>query len=110
MDDIEKDWNELVKKLNKRFDADLDIQAIIFLIGVQELGKGYVKLNKSQKTDVMHIATCRLLSHFGYYEFEGIDADGWPHWKATATLPHLKSGQQLRLMKEAIIDYFSDLD
>ena len=46
---LEQDWKKLVIKLNKRFEADLDLEAILFLIGVQELCKGHRKYNKDQK-------------------------------------------------------------
>ncbi|HLG03914.1 MAG TPA: hypothetical protein VI731_09995 [Bacteroidia bacterium] len=104
--DLEQKWNDLQKALEPRFGGDLDMQAILFIIGLQELGHGFRKFTKDQKLDVMHIAICTLLEPFGYYEFEGKDADNWPHWKATAKLPHLKPAQQQRLMQEAVIDYF----
>jgi hypothetical protein len=107
MTDNEAQWKKLMDALEPRFGGDLDMQAILFIIGVQELGKGFRKFTKDQKLDVMHIAICTLLEPFGYYEFEGNDADGWPHWKATAKLPHLKPGQQQRLMEEAVLDYFT---
>lgn len=100
-------YSEIVASLNQRFDQELDLQGILFLIGVQELGKGYLSLNKNQKLEVMHIAVCALLSQWGYYEFEGHDEEGWPHWKETDALPHLNPKQQERLIKEAIIEYFS---
>jgi hypothetical protein len=106
--DFEREWAALLKKLNSRFGGEMDIQAVLFLIGIQELGKGRTELSKDQKMDVMHIAICRLLSKYGYYEFEGIDIDGWPHWKATAKLPHLKPGQQHEIMKQAIVEYFKE--
>ena len=99
-------WSALVERLNKQFDADLDLNGILFLIGVQELGKGFVELSKDQKMDVMHIATCRILSPEGYYEFESIDADGWPHYIPKKTLPRLSPGQQNAFMKKAILAYF----
>lgn len=105
--DLEREWNHILKKLTSRFGA-LDLQAILFLIGIQELGKGHIPLNKDHKVEVMHIAVCSLLSNFGYYEYEGRDAEGWPHWKATAKLPHLKPAQQHELMKRAIVDYFRE--
>ena len=92
--EFETSWNAVVKKISEPYGEELDVQAILFLIGVQELGQGYRKFSKDQKLDVMHVAVCRLLSQFGYYEFEGLDADNWPHWKATEKLPHLKPLQQ----------------
>ena len=55
----------------------------------------------------MHIAICRLLEPYGYYEFEYFDDEGWPHYKNIAPLPNLKPGEQSRLMKEALIGYFT---
>lgn len=103
---FKQQWNSLLHTLEPRFGGDLDIQAILFIIGLQELGHGYREYGKDEKLNIMHIAICSLLEPFGYYEFEGLDADQWPHWKATAKLPNLKPGQQHRLMQEAIIEYF----
>jgi hypothetical protein len=99
-------WNTMLKSLEERFGEDIDLQAILFLIGLQELGQGYNKLNKNQKVDVMHIAVCALLSQWGYYKFSGHDKDGWPHWEATEKLPHLSAKEQNKLIKEAIVEYF----
>ena len=102
-----EDWGDIIKKLEKRFGEGLDLQAILFLVGLQELGKGYQALNKYQKVDVIHIAVCALLSQWGYYEFFGYDEDGWPHWKETEKLPSLNAKQQDLIIKDAIIQYFS---
>lgn len=101
-------WNLIVDKLSKQFaDGDtLDLDAIIYLIGVQELGQLDRKFKKDHKLDLMHIAICKLLTPYGYYEFDYVDADGWPHYKIKEELPHLKAGEQSVLMKEAIVNYF----
>ncbi|MBI3511140.1 MAG: hypothetical protein HY064_10790 [Bacteroidetes bacterium] len=105
--DTKSKWNKLLSALEPQFGSGLDVQAILFIIGVQELGHGFRKLTKEEKVDVMHIAICTLLEPYGYYKFEGRDADNWPHWVATSKLPNLQAGQQNRLIIEAIIDYFS---
>ncbi len=105
-DTLNVKWNQLVSTLNQRFDHDLDLQGILFLIGVQELGKGFVHLNKKEKMEVIHIGVCALLSQWGYYTFEGHDEEGWPHWKETDSLPQLTPIQQDKLIKEAILEYF----
>lgn len=106
IDTSELSFEDVSKRLEIRFGGDLDLQAILFLIGVQELGKGKIKLSKNEKLDVMHIAICTLLQPYGYYKFEGIDAEGWPHWTANEKLPPLKPAQQQTLMKQAIVEYF----
>jgi hypothetical protein len=104
-------WEEIVTILSNKF-ADgetLDLDAIIYLIGVQELGKPQKNFKKDEKINLIHIAICRLLEPFGYYKFEFIDADGWPHYSLIEKLPPLKPGEQSVLMKEAIVTYFLEL-
>lgn len=105
---LKERWETLVLKLSSQFaDGDeLDLDAIIYLIGVQELGQVHRSFKKDEKLDLMHIAICRLLEPYGYYEFDYYDEDGWPHYKIKETLPHLKAGEQSILMKEAIVGYF----
>jgi|TARA_B110000444_G_scaffold69568_1_gene65359 hypothetical protein len=101
-------WEKILVFLEKKFNdgQDLDIEGIIYLIGLQEFGIVDSKFRKDQKIDLMHIAICRLLEPFGYYQFSHTDEDGWPHYKTLTKLPNLKSGEQILLMKEAIVNYF----
>jgi hypothetical protein len=101
-------WNNVVTILSNQFaEGDvLDLDAIIYLIGVQELGKVHQTFKKDEKLNLMHIAICRLLEPYGYYEFDFVDKDGWPHYKVKEELPALKAGEQSILMKEAIVNYF----
>ena len=101
-------WNNLKTKLSVDFSDNeiIDIDSIIFLIGIQELGQFQKRFNKQKKLEVIHIAVCKLLSDYGYYEFDYIDNDGWPHYKLIKKLPNLKAGEQTILMKKAIINYF----
>jgi hypothetical protein len=108
IEELKADWDELVEELNDRFDADLDLQGILFLIGVQELGQGPRDFKKDEKQDLMHIATCRLLSRYGFYELEGLDEEGWPHWKLVQQLPRMSLGEQDYLLKQAVIEYFEE--
>jgi hypothetical protein len=105
---LEAEWKALLIKLNARFDADLDLEAVLFLIGIQELGKGYKKYTKDQKLELMHIAICTLLEPYGYYIYKGRDDDGYPHWEANEQLPPLNAGQQMALMKSCIITYLAE--
>jgi hypothetical protein len=104
--DFQREWQVLIQKLEERFGEGLELETVLFLIGVQELGQGHRNFKKHEKLDLMHIAICRLLEPYGYYEFDYFDQDGWPHYKVKETLPPLKAGQQTVLMKEAIVQYF----
>ncbi|WP_235958314.1 MULTISPECIES: hypothetical protein [Flammeovirga] len=83
-----------------------DLNSILFLIGVQELGKGPIPFSKEEKQDLIHIATCKVLSFSGYYSLEGEDKDGWPHWKLEKKIPSMELLAQEQLMKWHILEYF----
>jgi hypothetical protein len=105
---LKERWKLLVSKLSDQFSEgeDLDLDGIIYLIGVQELGQLHRKFKKDEKLNLMHIAICRLLEPYGYYEFDFFDDDGWPHYTIKEQLPVLKAGEQSVLMKDAIVSYF----
>jgi len=105
---LKERWETLVELLSDKFSQgeNLDLDSIIFLIGVQELGKLHHTFKKDEKLNLMHIAICRLLEPYGYYEFDFVDAEGWPHYNVKEELPPLKAGEQSVLMKEAIVNYF----
>ena len=106
MEDLEKNWEELVSKLEENFEDDLTLKTILFLIGVQELGQGIRDFDKEEKTYLLHIATCKLLIPFGYYKFKSVDEDGWPHFEEVKKLERLGAKSQKNLMKQAILKYF----
>lgn len=102
-------WNELQEKISSDFGMDKpDIKVMLFLIGVQELGKGPRKFSKRQKEELMHIATCRLLGELGFYELEGLDQDGWPHWKLIKPIPNYTILEQEMVLKSLIVSYFEE--
>ncbi|MDB2389330.1 MAG: hypothetical protein EBT51_02075 [Flavobacteriaceae bacterium] len=105
---LKQRWDHLVALLSAQFsDGDpLDLDAIIYLVGVQELGQIHRKFKKDEKINLMHIAICKLLEPYGYYSFDFVDEQGWPHYKNIEPLPALKAGEQAVLMKEAIVQYF----
>ena len=105
---LKEDYDKIISILSIKFGEgeQLNLDAIIYLIGVQELGKGAIEFKKDDKVNLMHIAICRLLEPYGYYEFDFFDNDGWPHYKVLEELPPLKSGEQTVLIEEAIVLYF----
>ena len=107
-DDIQSRWWALEEKLMTRFGKKPDMEAILFLIGIQEIGDLQTKFTKEQKQDLMHVAVCTLLSPSGYYELEMVDDDGWPHYRQLKALPVLNMIEQENFMKDHILLYFEN--
>ena len=107
--DLEPDrkWNCLLVDLESIIGKrPKDLNSVLFLIGVQELGHGTKIFSKEEKQDLMHIGICKVLSLSGYYVLEGLDNDGWPHWKLIKKLPHFDLLEQEKLLKMHVMEYF----
>lgn len=100
-------WYKIIFSLKKMFSKKPDMNAIIFLIGVRELGQTR-EFSKEEKTDLMHIATCKLLSYDGYYKFEKIDDEGWPHYHLIKNPPYADLIDQENILKRLIVQYFEE--
>ncbi len=105
--ELDRTWANLLATMEKMIGKKpKDLNEVLFLIGVQELGRGAARFNKEEKQDLMHIAICKVLSLAGYYELEGQDKDGWPHWILVKKLPHFDMLEQEKLLKMHVIEYF----
>jgi hypothetical protein len=107
--ELERNWerllNELASVIGKK---PKDLNAVLFLIGIQELGSGAKTFSKEEKQDLMHIGICKVLSLSGFYELDGLDKDGWPHWKMVKKVPHLDLVEQERFLKTLVLEYFEN--
>ena len=110
MENFELQWQNVLDFFKQKFtDGETpDLDTILFLIGIQELGLIKPKFSKDEKVNLMHIATCKLLEPYGYYELSHRDDEGWPHFKRIKTLE--EGADQERLIKEAVINYFTSND
>jgi hypothetical protein len=109
-DDLQQRWWNLEAKLAQRFGKKPDIEAILFLIGIQEFGQIREKFTKEQKQDLMHVAVCKLLEPGGYYELERTDEEGWPHFKQIKAMPVMNSTEQENFLRDYILLYFQNYD
>ena len=113
-DDLQSRWWNLEARLVERFGKKPDMETILFLIGIQELGDIRKKFSKEEKQDLMHIAVCSLFAQSGYYEMERVDEQGWPHYRQLKALPEMGVVEQENFMKDHILLYFDraemDLD
>lgn len=109
-EDLQVRWWKLEEKLIARFGKKPDMESILFLIGVQEVAGAGHTFTKEQKQDLMHVGVCSILSPSGFYEKEGWDEDGWPHFKQLKALPPMDLTTQEHFMKDHILFYFSQND
>jgi hypothetical protein len=105
--DLNRRWLKLREKLKIVIGKKpADLNGVLFLIGVQELGKGQINFSKEEKQDLIHLGICKVLSLSGYYDLEGLDEEGWPHWKNVKKVPSLSLMEQEKMLKMHVLEYF----
>ncbi len=105
---IHTNWESLLDQLTTLIGKrPSDLNSVLFLIGVQELGKGPLRFSKEQKQDLMHVAVCKVLSLSNYYVESIRDTDGWPHFEQLKPVPPGDLLLQESLLKEHVIQYFA---
>lgn len=109
-DDIQQRWWNLEARLVERFGKKPDLEAILFLIGLQETGYITQNISKEQKQDLMHVAMCRILQSSGYYQLDGKDEEGWPHFTQVKELPVLALREQENFIRDHVLLYFDAQD
>jgi hypothetical protein len=108
MSDLYIRWKELEMKLTDRFGKTPDLNAVLMMIGIQELKNIQTQFSKEEKQDLMHVAICTLLAQSGFYVAEGFDDQGWPHFVQLKALPERSLPEQEDFLKDHILLYFSN--
>jgi hypothetical protein len=99
-------WYKVRNRVKEEFGQRPDLNVMLFLIGMNEVGVVKEVWEKEEKVDLMHIAVCRLLAADGYYKLMGTDEEGWPHYEAVKGIPPLSMKDQEALLKRKIVEYF----
>jgi hypothetical protein len=108
-EDLQVRWLKLRIKLKEKFGIKPDMNGVLLLIGIQELGLGPQEYSKEEKQDLMHIAICTILSASGYYVLDGHDDDGWPHFTQVMALPDYHAIEQENFLKDHVLLYFNNV-
>lgn len=106
--DQEKKWEVLCRRLEKDFGKVPSLEGMLFLIGLREMGKGPGTYSKEEKQDLMHVATCTILSppFAQHYRMMEKNQDGWPQFECITPLPAMNLEEQEIYLKERIVSYF----
>ena len=105
-------WQRLQAWLGERFGrGEPDLEAILFLIGIQSTGRGYEpRLEKETKQDLIMEGTYCAFEAVDLYRRIGAEADGRWIWERTdVPLPKRSVEDQEKLLRLAVLRYFDDV-
>ena len=107
---LEARWQRLQAWIDERFGKEVDIEGILFLIGVQARGRGFEPdLEKEAKERLIMEGAYCVFETLGVYERVGMEADG--HWIWQRQIdhpPNLSVDEQETLLRAAILRYFDN--
>jgi len=111
MENWEKDfeWLRIRHFLKEKFSKEEipDLNAVLFLIGIQTLGRWKKEFSKEEKQDLMHVAICEITQVDGLYAFKGRDHDGWPHYETLKPIDKIGVKEQENYLIIKVIEYFA---
>ena len=78
---LKERWDRLISILNERFSdgETIDVEGVLYLVGLQELGQIHQKMKKDDNINLIHIGICTVLEPYGYYRFDFYDEDFYNH-------------------------------
>jgi len=108
MSEIIKNWDQLLDHVTRVYGIDASLVSILFLIGIHESGFGFRTTTREQKTDLISLAQCILLSreHF-YIQVPDPGADGLV-WIKNPSLPFPSDTVLEPLLQTLILEYFNE--
>jgi hypothetical protein len=98
---------EKLQEIASRFDIENDMIHFLFLIGIQESGRGFRAYTKEEKTDLIELGGATVLAPLGYYE-KVETSSSEPFYVANPQREMPNEFERELLMKKGIIAYFSD--
>ncbi len=101
-------WLRLQHFIRDKFKMEVlpNIDTVLFLTGIQKLGKIQDDYSKEDKLSITTLGMCEILKQEGYFEETGIDDEGWPVWKELKPFEPESDIKGQEILKINAIDYF----
>jgi len=100
-------WQAHVERLEAQFGRLPDVDAVLFLMGIQSVGRGYEPdLPKERKQSLIMEGSYLAFETFGLYQRMGLEKNGFWLWEKRFDLPKLSIDDQERLLQLGILNYF----
>jgi hypothetical protein len=107
----EQRWSALVARVESRFGRAPDVDAILFIMGIQSVGRGYEPdLPKERKQSLIMEGSYLAFETLGIYRRMGLERNGFWIWEKVFDLPKLSIDDQERLLQIGILNYFDHLE
>ena len=102
-------WTELCDHLGKQFNIDIDLNGVLFLVGIRERGLTFQHFTKAEKMSLIHLGSCTLYQEMGLIEKTGIDDEGWPVFAQKSIAPVVPEERKNKILQDCALRYFKKI-
>ena len=99
-------WNDLCKNLSDLFGIDVDLNGVLFLVGIRERGLTFQPFSKEEKLNLINLGSCTLYLEMGLVESDNKDDEGWPVFRQKALAPSIPEELKQKTLQDCAIRYF----
>ena len=99
-------WTALCDHLGKQFDIDIDLNGVLFLVGIRERGLAFQPFTKEEKLNLINLGSCTLYQEMGLIEKTGTDEDGWPLFNQKTLAPVIPEERKNKILQDCALSYF----
>ena len=99
-------WKDLCEHLSEMFGIEVDLNGVLFLVGIRERGLTFQKFSKEEKLNLINLGSCTLYQEMGMVEQSGEDTEGWPLFRQKALAPVITEELKVKTLQDCAIRYF----
>ncbi len=99
-------WNDLCNWLNDQFGIEVDLNGVLFLVGMRERGLLFQTFTKEEKLNLINLGSCTLFQEMGLVTISGTDNDGWPVFHQNTLAPKITEELKIKTLQDCAIRYF----
>ncbi len=100
-------WLELCDRLDEMFGITVDLNGVLFLVGMREKGLAFGEFTREEKLNLINLGCCTLYMEMGLTEITGYDAEGWPIFRQRALNPEISEERKNKTLQDCAIRYFA---
>ena len=102
-----ENWKDLCDSLGKMFGIEVDLNGVLFLVGIRERGLIFGQFTKEEKVNLINLGSCTLYREMGLVDLIGVDKEGWPVFRQKALAPMIAEELKLKTLQDCALKYFA---
>ena len=106
---VPETWIELCEHLSDMFGIHVDLNGVLFLVGIRERGLTFQQFTKEEKLNLINLGSSTLYREMGLTEITGYDSEGWPRFRQKALSLEISEERKQKTLQDCALIYFQKI-